>query len=105
MTQDPKRASSFKLSEDLKEDYDCLKKFKFTPQKRLFAKSLEEIQAAKTQVKEEVKVKLPLSKLNFSSAGKLTKKNPKIKQIIESLGGNFKSEVTAETVAVFSNQG
>jgi NAD-dependent DNA ligase len=101
-TQDPKRQNSFSIPADLKKEYTCLKNFKFKANKRLFAKTLEEIDMEK---KNGTNGKQPLLNLNFSSAGKLSRKNPQLKMLIERLGGKFKAEVNNVTVAVISNKG
>jgi NAD-dependent DNA ligase len=90
-------------------DFTCLSKFIFQPRVRLFASKLEdrprENKTNDEAEKASVKSKQPLFRLNFASCGKLVKNNQQIKAIIERLGGKFKSECTAETVALISNEG
>lgn len=103
-TQTPTRAASLTIPRDLKsakDGYTCLKNFKFQPRQRVFEKSLDEIAEAKNMAHSNV----PLNKLNFSSAGKLTRNNKLLKTMIERLGGTFKSEINSFTVAVISNKG
>ena len=106
-TQDPARRKTLSIPSDLKsgpDAYTCLKNFKFEARTRVFEKSLDQLSAAKTEAKNEEHGKMPLSKLNFSSAGKLTRNNKQLKLMIERLGGTFKAEVNDITVAVISNQ-
>lgn len=104
-TQEPERSKDFHLDDELKKDFTCFKNFKFQPGKRLFAKSLDQIEHDKEKkLKESIEAKenLKLKNLSFSSVGKLSLKNADIKLIIESHGGIFSSTVDEFTVAVIS---
>ena len=104
-TQNPSRTKSFDIEESLREDYPCLKKFKFKSQVRLFPKSLEEMEAEKKDREDNKSAKLPLLKLNFSLHGKLERKNDDIKTVITRLGGKVVTGLSLITVAVISNEG
>lgn len=104
-TQDPARASSFAIDAELKSEYASLKSFKFQVRKRIFEKTLEEIEQEKAEVKSNAKSREPLAKLIFSSTAKLNRNNKQLKALVERLGGVFTSQVSVHTVAVFSTKG
>jgi hypothetical protein len=105
-TQDPARETFFSIRQEFKTDYDCLRNFKFKPNKRVYTKSLEEIEHDKSSVKNvDVRVNMPCYRLNFTSCGKLNRPNPQMKLIIERFGGKFSAEIGPATVAVISSTG
>lgn len=104
-TQDPSRTSTFSIETELKNEFPCLKSFKFQARKRAFEKTLEEIEQEKKEEKSGAQNRVPLSKLIFSSTNKLNRNNKQLKALIERLGGVFTSTVSMNTVAVISNKG
>lgn len=109
-TQDPKRKSHFDFDRELEKEFKSFKNFKFESSKRLFAKTLEEINQDKENnlnklnSQNENKENLKLFNISFSAIGKLSKKNADIKLIIERYGGKFSLSLNEFTVAVISNE-
>ncbi|CAF0920722.1 unnamed protein product [Brachionus calyciflorus] len=109
-TQEPIRKTYFDFDPELKKEFTAFKNFKFQPSKRLFAKTLgqldedKENNLKKLDSKEDSKENLKLYNISFSAIGKLSKKNADIKLIIERYGGRFTSNLSEFTVCVISNE-
>ncbi len=103
-TQEPKRLNQFIINDDLK-DYTCLKDFQFEAnQVRVFEKSLEEESVlVKKEQGATIDEKKPLKGMNFSTVGKLNKKNAEIKLILDRLGGKLVSNLDDTIVALITN--
>ena len=71
---------------------------------RLFAKSLEEITAEKQEKVSNPNSGKPLLNLNFSTHGKLSRKNEEIKAILMRLGGKLVATIDNLTVALITNE-
>jgi poly [ADP-ribose] polymerase 1 len=110
-TQDPLRLNEFEINRDFRDEYTCMKKFKFKKRQRLFASPLESEDASKlegekqtTDNTKKIESKRPLYRLDFSATGKLSIKNAQVKAIIERLGGKLLTNVSNRTVALISNR-
>jgi predicted DNA-binding WGR domain protein len=104
-TQNPARKTNFIIRKEYKDEYVCLKTFKFKTHQRVFAKTLDDIENKKENLKKIGSVaRLPLNVLHFSSCGKLSKTNQQIKLLIKKYGGIFSTELNTLTCAVISNK-
>ena len=104
-TQTPKRQSHLNLSDEFREEFPCLKKFKFQNNNvRIFAKTLEELSKEKKEKSENPNIKKPLFNMNFSTHGKLTRKNDEIKVVLGRLGGKLQTTLSNLTVALITNE-
>jgi len=101
-TQSPERIESFQIPQEFKDECPLLKEFKFETKKRIFEKSLEELESFKRNP-EDLRQKQPLYGLEFTIAGKLKKKYAQIKILVERLGGKLSTNVESSTIAVISN--
>jgi poly [ADP-ribose] polymerase len=101
-TQSPERTEKFEIPQEFKDECPVLKEFKFKAQKRIFEKSLEELESLKRNP-DNFRQKQPLYGLEFTIAGKLKRKYAQIKILIERLGGKLAANVGSSTVAVISN--
>jgi NAD-dependent DNA ligase len=94
------------LSDEFREEFPCLKKFKFQKNNvRIFAKSLEELSAEKKEKLDNPNMNKPLFNMNFSTHGKLTRKNDEIKAMLGRLGGKLVTSINNLTVALITNEG
>ena len=104
-TQTPKRQNFLNLSEEFREEFPCLKKFKFQKNNvRIFAKSLEELSVEKKEKSENPNANKPLFNMNFSTHGKLTRKNDEIKVMLGRLGGKLQTPLNNLTIALITNE-
>jgi poly [ADP-ribose] polymerase len=103
-TQTPTRVLSLRINEGLREEFDFLKKFKFKPQERIFAKSLAEIASERKEKEQNPNLSKPLYNLNFALHGKLTRKNDEIKVLLARLGARVVTQMNAWTIALISNE-
>ncbi|CAB3982898.1 Poly [ADP-ribose] polymerase 1 [Paramuricea clavata] len=111
VTKDPER-TAWKISTDLKEDIDFLKKFKPKKGKRIFP-TVKEVasEASDSQGKDEVDAKpvavpgKPLSGLTLTVIGTLKTTKATTKSKIEELGGSFKNKVSSELTCCISTSG
>ena len=89
----------------MRDEFECLKKFKFKQNERIFAKSLEEISVERKEKLENPNANKPLFNLNFSTHGKLTRKNDEIRAILGRLGGKLVTSLDHLTIALITNEG
>ncbi|XP_028396308.1 poly [ADP-ribose] polymerase 1-like isoform X2 [Dendronephthya gigantea] len=111
VTKDPER-TAWKISKDLKEESNFLKKFKLKKGKRIFpavkeAPSTSTISQGKdeTDTKPVVVPGKPLSGLTLGIIGKLKTTKAVTKSRIEELGGTLKDKISSEITCCISTPG